>query len=146
MKIHKALPFRNIQAYSSHTLLLATATVRAGFPSPATDYGAEPIDLNRYLSDNPTATFLVEVTGDSMIGAHVVPGSLAVVDKAVAAKSGHMVLAYVWGDFTVKWLDIRQDGAYLVPDNPNYQEIKAPDDCIIWGVVVGLAHRLSRRS
>ena len=40
--------------------------VSAGFPSPATDYVQDEIDLNNELIKNPPATFLIRVQGNSM--------------------------------------------------------------------------------
>ena len=42
----------------------------AGFPSPATDYIEEDIDLNMHLIKNVPATFIIRVQGNpwSMLG------------------------------------------------------------------------------
>ena len=45
--------------------------VSVGFPSPANDYLESPIDLNQYLIKNGAATFLVRVSGDSMLDANI---------------------------------------------------------------------------
>lgn len=125
-----------------NTLPLFFATVQAGFPSPATDYGAEPIDLNTYASNHPSSTFLVKVAGDSMIGAHIMPGDLAIVDRDIRPASGMVVLAFVEGNFTIKRLELKAEAAYLISENPKYPPIKidSPEGGIIWGVVVGI-HR-----
>ena len=39
----------------------------AGFPSPATDYIEEDIDLNVHLIKNVPATFVIRVQGKSMV-------------------------------------------------------------------------------
>ncbi|GAB3542471.1 hypothetical protein GCM10027443_43370 [Pontibacter brevis] len=118
---------------------LFVSSVRAGFPSPADDYVAGRIDLNAYITSNPTSTFLVKVEGDSMIGAHIAPGDMAVIDKSRKAKSGDIVLAYVNGEFTIKRLELKADGAYLKAENPNYTSIHITeaDAGRVWGVVVG---------
>ena len=69
--------------------------VAAGFPSPADDYLEQPLDLNELLITHPAATFAVRVAGDSMIGAGIFPGDIAIVDRAVTARDGHVVLAVV---------------------------------------------------
>lgn len=132
--------FYNLLDDSKELLLIFGATVRAGFPSPAADYSADPIDLNKYIADNPTATFLVRVEGDSMIGAHIEPDDLAVIDRSVKATDGKIVLAFVEGEFTIKRLLLKKDGAYLQPENPNYKimKINSPEGGRIWGVVVGV--------
>lgn len=124
------------------SLPLYTTTVRAGFPSPATDYSAEPIDLNTYASQHPSSTFLVRVVGDSMIGAHIMPEDLAIVNIDLRASSGNVVLAFVDGGYTIKRLDIRNDAAYLLSENPKYLPIRidSAEAGRIWGVVVGI-HR-----
>ncbi|MBF9252502.1 translesion error-prone DNA polymerase V autoproteolytic subunit [Pontibacter sp. 172403-2] len=129
----------HLELESSIFIPLVGSTVRAGFPSPADDYIAGRIDLNNYVSSNPTSTFLVKVEGDSMIGAHIAPGDLAVVNKARKAKSGDIVLAYVNGEFTIKRFELKTDGAYLLAENPNYMpiHITEADAGRIWGVVVG---------
>jgi len=40
--------------------------VGAGFPSPATDYIEDDIDLNSHLITNAPATFIIRVQGKSM--------------------------------------------------------------------------------
>ena len=133
-----------LTADSTLSLPLYISSVRAGFPSPADDYRANSIDLNSYISSNPTATFLVKVEGDSMIGAHIVPGDLAVVDRSKTAKSGDIVLAYVNGDFTIKRYELRKDGAYLIAENPTYMPLRITeaDAGRIWGTVVGTVRTL----
>ncbi|GHA61041.1 LexA family protein [Pontibacter akesuensis] len=125
-------------------MLLFASAVRAGFPSPATDYEAEPIDLNAYLTQNPTSTFLARVEGDSMIGAHIEPGDLVVIDRSVKHTSGRIVMAFIAGEFTIKRFMLKPDGAYLVPENPKYESIKVsePDMGRIWGVVVGVVKKV----
>ena len=132
--------FYNLVDDTDEVLLLFGASVRAGFPSPAADYSADPIDLNKYISENTTATFLARVEGDSMIGAHIEPGDLAVIDRSVKPTTGKIVLAFIEGEFTIKRVLFRKDGTYLHPENPNYKTIKIddPESGRIWGVVVGV--------
>ena len=40
--------------------------VGAGFPSPATDYIEDDVDLNHHLRKNSPATFIIRVQGKSM--------------------------------------------------------------------------------
>jgi len=133
----------NLVSETEELLLLFGTAVRAGFPSPAADYSADPIDLNKYIAENPTATFLARVEGDSMIGAHIEPDDLVVVDRSVKATDGKIVLAFVEGEFTIKRLVLKRDGAYLQAENPNYKTIKIdrPDGGHIWGVVVGVVKK-----
>ena len=64
-------------------LPLAAHRVPAGFPSPATDYLEDGLDLNAYLVQHPAATFLFSVQGHSMQGAGIMDGDKVVVDRSI---------------------------------------------------------------
>jgi DNA polymerase V len=120
--------------------------IRAGFPSPATDYEEESIDLNRELIRHREATFFARVKGDSMIDAGYMPGDLLVVDKSLDPQDGDVVVAYVDGGFTIKELDLSQRDkgiVWLVPHNEAYQRIKISEEQmgVIWGVVTYCIHK-----
>jgi DNA polymerase V len=114
--------------------------VKAGFPSPAADYVEERIDLNDIYIKHPMATFIVECTGDSMIGAFIPPKAKLIVDRSLTAKNGDIVLAYVNGEFTVKFLKKNDIKCLLVPANRKYQDIKMEEgmDMEVWGVVTAI--------
>ena len=118
-------------------LPLYTSRIAAGFPSPADDHLEAPLDLNEHLIKHPAATFVVKVDGDSMIGAGIYSGDLLVVDRSLEAQSGHIVVAVVNGELTVKRLVIERKRARLVPENPAYKPIEIKDglELVIWGVV-----------
>ena len=47
---------------------LLSVPVPAGFPSPATDFTEDSLNLDEYLIEHQEATFFVRVTGNSMTG------------------------------------------------------------------------------
>jgi DNA polymerase V len=112
--------------------------VQAGFPSPAEDYIEGRIDLNRDLVRHPLTTFYIRVDGDSMVDAGIPPGSLLVVDRAAEVHEGHVVVARVNDELTVK--RFTTDGAriLLVPANREYEAIEIGEgvDFEIWGRVI----------
>ena len=124
-------------------LPLAAHRVPAGFPSPATDYVEDGLDLNGYLVQHPAATFLFSVQGHSMQGAGILEGDKVVVDRSVQARHGHIVVAVVDGEFTLKRLYQRHSRLELHPDNPDFPPIRLTGGCQleIWGVVVGLVRK-----
>lgn len=111
--------------------------VPAGFPSPAQDYLDSKIDLNEKLIQHPSATFLIRIEGDSMIGEGILPGSIAIIDRAINPESGKVVLAVLDGEFTVKKLLKKSGNFYLMPANKKYKpiEVLAGQDFQVWGVV-----------
>ena len=125
-------------------LPLFLESVSAGFPSPADDYLDSRLDLNDFIVRNPSATFFVRVTGDSMLDAGIHSGDLLVVDRSLQAKDGSIVIAVIDGDLIVKRLHFQQKRLFLVPENENYKpiEIKPEMNFDIWGVVTNVIHPL----
>jgi len=111
--------------------------VQAGFPSPAEDIGAKRVDLTAQLVKHPQATFLIRARGDSMRDAGIFDGDVLVVDKAVPAKNGHVVIAVVDGEFVCKTLQLRAGRIKLKAANPSYPDIVPRDGQVVevWGVV-----------
>lgn len=136
--------YSSVAKYSMPLLLpLAAHRVPAGFPSPATDYLEDGLDLNAYLVQHPAATFLFSVQGHSMQGAGILDGDKVVVDRAVDARHGHIVVATVDGEFTLKRLYQRHNRVELHPDNPAFPPIlfTGGTQLQVWGVVVGVVRR-----
>ncbi|WP_084184951.1 LexA family protein [Desulfonatronum thiodismutans] len=125
-------------------LPLYLSPVTAGFPSPADDFLEKRLDLNDYLVKNPVATYLVRASGDSMQGAGIHDGDILVVDKSVEATDGKVVIAIVYGEFTVKTLRKRNGKACLVPANAEYPvvELTPEMDCEVWGVVTSVIRKM----
>ena len=122
-------------------LELERASVMAGFPSPADDYRHETLDFNRDYIKHPEASFYGEVEGNSMIGLGIDEGDIAVIDRALEAEHGDIVVAYIEGDFNVKQLDLshKKDGYIELklanPNAPNFR-IEYDDNFRVWGVVI----------
>ncbi len=74
----------------------------AGFPSPATDYIEEDIDLNIHLIKNAPATFVIRVQGKSMSSVGIYDGDLLIVDKSLKPKNLSTVIANVNDELVVK--------------------------------------------
>ena len=118
-------------------LPLYGSRISAGFPSPADDDLEGTLDLNEHLVQHPAATFFVRVQGDSMIGAGIHHGDLLVVDRALEAKSGSIVVAVVDGELTVKRLKIAGERVWLMAENPAFAPLELRDGQALhlWGVV-----------
>jgi DNA polymerase V len=117
---------------------LFMTAVSAGFPSPAESYIEGHLDLNRNLIKHPVATFYVRVSGDSMAGAGINPGSILVVDRAVEAEDGDIVIARINDELCVKRLRVRRGRIWLMPENDKYQPIEVIEsmDFEVWGRVM----------
>ena len=118
-----------------HLKLLGT--VQAGWPSPAEEELIDTLSLDEFLIRNPDASYLVKVTGDSMIQAGIRPGDLVIVERGRPPKPGDIVVAQVDGEWTMKFFEKRGGNAVLRAANPEYPPITARRELVIGGVVVG---------
>jgi len=123
--------------------LLLKNKVCAGFPSPAEDLGAQRIDLTALLVTHAQATYFLKASGHSMVEAGIFDGDIMVVDKAIKPRHGHIVVAVVDGDFTVKRLYQRAGRIKLRAANVTFPEIVPRDGQTIevWGVVTATIKR-----
>ncbi len=124
-------------------LSLYSDRVKAGFPSPATDYVQNRIDLNTLLIRHPATTYLVEVEGDSMIDIGIYPNDILVVDRALTASNKDIVVALVDDGFAAKQL-ILGDTIILRSLNDNYADIEVKGSLELFGVVASGIRRFKK--
>ena len=118
--------------------------VGAGFPSPATDYIEDDIDLNSHLITNAPATFIIRVQGKSMTNVGIYDGDLLIVDKSLNPKNFSTVIANVNEELVVKTLIKGKETNYLTSGSKNTSDrISLTDnpEVIIWGVVTYVIHK-----
>lgn len=115
---------------------LMPSRVAAGLPSRAEDAPAEGLSVDRHLIRHPSRTFLINVKGDSMIDAGLLPGDTVIVERATTAHEGAIVVALVDDAYTVKRL-AREKGRFVLrPENKAYPVLR-PEAIEIAGIVVG---------
>ena len=118
--------------------------VGAGFPSPATDYIEDDIDLNSHLITNAPATFIIRVQGKSMTNVGIYDGDLLIVDKSLTPKNFSTIIANVNEELVVKTLIKSKETNYLTSGSRNTSDrINLTDnpEIIIWGVVTYVIHK-----
>lgn len=125
-------------------LLAPTESVHAGFPSPAQDYYDGPLDLNTHLIKDRTSTYVLRVSGDSMIGVGIADGDELVVDCSLEPQDGAIVIAVLDGELTVKRLRLHGWGVVLEAANPAYPSIRVRElsELTVWGVATYALHNL----
>ena len=115
----------------------------AGFPSPATDYIEEDVDLNIHLIKNVPATFIIRVQGKSMTDVGIYDGDLLVVDKSLKPKNFSTVVANVHDELVVKNFVKTKDEQFLTSGSKKIEDkiiINSESDIFIWGVVTYVIH------
>ena len=115
----------------------------AGFPSPATDYIEEDVDLNVHLIKNVPATFIIRVQGKSMMDVGIYDGDLLVVDKSLKPKNFSTVIANVHDELVVKSFVKEKDEQFLTSGSKRTEDkiiINNESDIFVWGVVTYVIH------
>ncbi|MBI4067676.1 repressor LexA [Candidatus Gottesmanbacteria bacterium] len=116
-------------------------SIAAGTPSPAEEQLLSTMSFDHFLVNRPDRSFILKVSGDSMVEAGIHDGDLVVIEKGVIPSEGDIVVAEVDGDFTLKYLK-RQDGqAYLMPANSRYSPIYPEENLTIFGIVVSVIRK-----
>ena len=110
----------------------------AGFASPAMEVLGDAISIDDFLVEHPASTVLVQVKGESMIGAGINDGDFLVVERKSNPQVGSIVVAIVDGEFTIKYLRQDRKSYYLEPANENYPIIHPEGELEVYGVMVGL--------
>jgi DNA polymerase V len=119
--------------------------VAISFGSPAGDSGVTRLDLNEILIRHPQAAFLMRIAGSAMRDAGIDDGDLALVDRAVDASHGQVVIAVLRDDFVCRRLCRRGDELGLLASDPAVPEVWARegDGFEVWGVVTHVVRPIS---
>ena len=115
--------------------------VQAGFPTPAEEELIDTLSLDEYLVDNPDASFMLKVSGDSMIDAGIHEGDVVIVEKGPRPKNGDVILACVDNEWTLKYYQKCGKEVELIPANKNYPVIKPKNELTLGGVVKSMIRR-----
>lgn len=113
-------------------------SIKAGPPSVEDAYETESVSLDHYLVGNPGYTYLLRVSGDSMINAGINDGDLVIIDKKREHRNGDIVAAHIDGQWTLKYIEQKDSKIRLLAANPKYNPIVPEQSLSIGGVVVSV--------
>lgn len=119
--------------------------VEAGFPSPAEEELIDTLSLDEFLLPKPESSYLLKVSGDSMVGAGIHPGDLIIVERGRSVKNGDIVIAQVDGEWTMKYYMKKGSEIFLKAANEKYPPIKPKSELILGGVVVACVRKYTRK-
>lgn len=104
--------------------VMVLGTVQAGFPTVADEeVETEVLSLDEFLIDRKSSTYMLEVSGESMIDAGILDGDLVLVERGKSPRRGDIVLALVDHEYTLKYLDEEKGKPVLVPANKKFKKI-----------------------
>lgn len=119
-------------------------SVQAGFPSPEEESLCDIISMDEYLVTRPESSFLLQVSGDSMIGEGIMEGDLVIVEKGREPKNGDIVIAEVDGEWTIKYFRNQGDQIVLEAANQKYPLIRPRMELRLGGVVTAVIRKYHR--
>ena len=115
-------------------------SIPAGFPQTREQdaEGCVSVDIQS-IGIKPTRnTFALRVTGDSMIGRHILDGDIVVLEFGPEPRSGQIVAAYIDGASTLKTYVVRNGKPYLRAENAKYPDLIPAQELTIQGVFKAL--------
>ena len=116
-------------------------SVQAGFPSPEEEALCDIMSIDEYLIAKPDQSFLLKVSGDSMIGEGIMEGDLVIIERGRNPKQGDVVLAEVDREWTLKYFKMIGKRVTLEAANPKYPSIKPKEELRIAGVVTAVIRK-----
>jgi len=116
-------------------------SVQAGFPSPEEEVLCDVVSMDEYLITKPESSFLLQVSGDSMIGAGIMEGDLVIIEKGREPNIGDIVIAEVDGDWTMKYFQKKGGQVVLEAANPKYPDIRPKTELRLGGVVTAVVRK-----
>ncbi len=116
-------------------------SIQAGFPSPEEQTCYDVLSMDEYLVTKPDSSFLLSVSGDSMIGEGILEGDLVVVERGREPSNGDIVVAEVDGEWTMKYYRKQGREVFLEAANPKYPVIKPRSELKLGGVVTAVIRK-----
>lgn len=116
--------------------------IPAGTPIMVEENIEEWVNLPSSLIRGRKDVFLLQVRGDSMIGAGILNGDLVIVKPTREVKNGDIAVALLHDEATVKRFIEIKGRRYLKPENPKYENIYPQDEWTVQGKVVGVIRQL----
>jgi len=87
--------------------------------------------------------FALRVSGDSMIGKHILDGDFVVMEHGPEPRNGQIVAALIDGASTLKTFVLKNGRPYLKAENPKYPDLLPAQELMIQGVFRALVRNAS---
>lgn len=121
--------------------LRVLGSIAAGIPSPAEQQLLDTMSFDHFLVNRPERSYILRVSGDSMIDEGINPGDLVVIEETKTPRNGDIVVARVDGDFTLKYFHTKDGRPFLMPANKKYSPIYPEENLEIFGIVVSVIRK-----
>lgn len=132
---------RKLVPTSSFFALPLVGLIKAGFPILAEE-NQQYLSLEEYLIDDPNSTFLLRVSGDSLVEVGIFDGDLVIIERKRQANVGDIVLAQIDNEWTLKILKKIGSRYYLDSANKKYPPFFPKSELKIFGVVRAVVRKM----
>ncbi len=116
--------------------------VPAGLPRETFEISGEGLDVPAWMVGRKRGNiFCIQVEGKSMVDAYIDDGDRVLLERTSTTNSGEMVVALLSdGSVTLKRLRLEKGKAFLVPENPEFEEIEV-EELKVLGRVIGVLRK-----
>lgn len=116
-------------------------SIAAGYPTTADQFFWGSLSLEQYIVQNPDRSYVLKVSGDSMVDAGIHDGDFVIVEKSGQPEDGDIVVAEIDGNYTLKYFHKRTNVVFLRAANSKYPDFYPKDSLLISGKVVSVIRR-----
>jgi len=103
--------------------------------------GCISVDVESIGFKPSRTTFALRVSGDSMIGRHIVAGDIVLLNHGQEPRNGQIVSALIDGAATLKTFVLKNGKPHLKAENPGYPDLIPADELVIQGVFRALIRK-----
>jgi repressor LexA len=120
-------------------------SIPAGFADNKTGevQGCVSVDIATLGIKPSPRLFALKVSGDSMIGRHILNGDVVVVEHGKTPRTGDVVAALIDGESTLKTFVMERGRSHLKAENPRYPKLIPSSELVIQGVVLNVIRQLA---
>jgi repressor LexA len=97
--------------------------------------GLVHVDVETLKIPRSSRIFALKVTGDSMIGKHIMDGDIVIMEQNADPKPGDVVAALIDGQSTLKTYLFERGRPFLRAENPRYPNLIPLNELMIQGVM-----------
>ena len=116
-------------------------SIQAGVPTAEEEVLTDTMNLDQLLVKNHQETFLLKVSGDSMVDAGIHEGDFVLVERGREPKNHDIIVAEVDGEWTLKYYEKEGSRVRLIPANKKYSPITPQTELKTGGVIVAVIRK-----
>ncbi len=116
-------------------------SIQAGVPTAEEETHTDTMNLDELLVKDHKETFLLKVSGDSMIDAGIHEGDFVLIERGREPQNHDIIIAEVDGEWTLKYYERQGSRVMLVAANKKYLPIIPKTELKTGGVLVAVIRK-----